>query len=153
MKSAVCQRLLPGPFVTFRISVFGSLLVVFTCLLLLPLRTSAQEPTPAQTVEKSTRAAARYLRDLYQQFGNWPLAFAGYNTGEQILQRAVDRGGTSEFLQLSNLRLLPQETRSYVPAVFSVMQLLGKYELPEAPEAGRNTGPSNLIFAVSGVQP
>jgi|SRR5215472_1798436 len=105
-------------------------------------------------VEKSTRAAARYLRDLYQQFGNWPLALAGYNTGEQSLQRAVDRGGTSEFFQLSNLRLLPQETRSYVPAVLSVMQQLGKYGLSNAPEAGGNTGSSNnLIFAVPGAIP
>src|ERR1019366_3309318 len=84
-------------------------------------------------IEKSTRAAAHYLRDLYQQFGSWPLALAAYNAGEQRVQRAVERGGTSDFLQLSSLRLLPQETRNYVPAVLSAMQLLGVSYLPVEP--------------------
>ena len=103
--------------------------------------------------EKSTRAAARYLRDLYQQFGSWPLALAGYNAGEQALQRAVERAGSSDFLQLSSLRLLPQETRNYVPAVLSAMQLLGARQLPNAPQAWRNSGSSEFIFAVPGAQP
>lgn len=54
-------------------------------------------------VEKSTRAAARYFRDLYQQFGSWPLALAAYNAGEQALQRAVDRSGARDFVQISSL--------------------------------------------------
>lgn len=102
--------------------------------------------------EKSTRAAARYLRDLYQQFGSWPLALAGYNAGEQAVQRAIEHTGNSDFLQLSNLRLLPQETRSYVPAVLSVMQLLGIRQLPNAPQTSGHTGSSELIFAVAGTQ-
>ena len=104
-------------------------------------------------VEKSTHAAASYLRDLYQQFGSWPLALAAYNAGEQSVQHAVDHAGNSDFLQLSNLRLLPQETRNYVPAVLSVMQLLGAGQLPNPPRAWRNTGSSELIFAVAGAQP
>ena len=103
--------------------------------------------------EKSTHAAARYLRDLYQQFGSWPLALAGYNAGEEALQRAVERAGSSDFLQLSSLRLLPQETRNYVPAVLSAMQLLGARQLPNAPQAWRNSGSSEFIFAVPGAQP
>ena len=103
--------------------------------------------------EKSTHAAARYLRDLYQQFGSWPLALAGYNAGEQALQRAVERAGSSDFLQLSSLRLLPPETRNYVPAVLSAMQLLGARQLPNAPQAWRNSGSSEFIFAVPGAQP
>ena len=103
--------------------------------------------------KKSTHAAARYLRDLYQQFGSWPLALAGYNAGEQALQRAVERAGSSDFLQLSSLRLLPQETRNYVPAVLSAMQLLGARQLPNAPQAWRNSGSSEFIFAVPGAQP
>jgi len=66
---------------------------------------------------KSTRAAARYLRTLYAQFGNWSLVFAAYNAGEQTVHRAIDRSGTTDFFQLN--RLLPAETRSYVPAVWA----------------------------------
>ena len=102
--------------------------------------------------EKSTRAAAQYLRDLYQHFGSWPLALAGYNAGEQAVHRAVERAGSSEFLQLSTLRLLPQETRNYLPAVLSAMQLLGARQLPNPPEALRSNGSGELIFAVPGAQ-
>ena len=66
---------------------------------------------------KSTRAAARYLSTLYAQFGDWSLVFAAYNAGEQTIQRAIDRSGTTDFFQLN--RLLPAETRSYVPAVWA----------------------------------
>src|ERR1700730_10930566 len=66
---------------------------------------------------KSARAAARYLRTLYAQFGDWSLVFAAYNAGEQTIQRAIDRSGTTDFFQLN--RLLPAETRSYVPAVWA----------------------------------
>ena len=68
-------------------------------------------------INKSTRAAARYLRELYAQFGDWSLVFAAYNAGEQTVQRAIDRSGTSDFSRLNSL--LPAETRSYVPAVWA----------------------------------
>ena len=74
--------------------------------------------------EKATRAAARYLRDLYLQFGDWSLALAAYNAGEGSVQQAVNRG-TADFLVLSSRRLLPAETRSYVPAVLAAVELLG----------------------------
>jgi membrane-bound lytic murein transglycosylase D len=100
-------------------------------------------------VEKSTRSAARYLRDLYQQFGSWTLVLASYNAGEQTVRRAVEHAGNFDFLQLSSLRLLPQETRNYVPAVLSAMQLLGARQLLNAPEKLGHTGSSKIIFAVS----
>lgn len=74
-------------------------------------------------VVKSTRAAARYLRDLYQRFGDWQLAFAAYNAGEQAVERAMARTGHLDFSRID--RALSEETRNYVPAVMIAMQLLG----------------------------
>lgn len=76
-------------------------------------------------VQKSTRAAARYLKDLYAQFDEWPLALAAYNAGEQLVRNAVLRGGTKDFVRLRNKGLLPAETREYVPAVLAAATLLG----------------------------
>ena len=73
---------------------------------------------------KSTHAAARYLRDLYRTFGDWRLALAAYNAGEGALQQAVRRGGSFNFQLLSDLKLIPAETRSYVPAVLAAVNLL-----------------------------
>lgn len=70
-------------------------------------------------IEKSTHVAARYLSDLYSEFGSWPLALAAYNTGEQNLQHAIARSRSTDFNVLSSLRLLPLETRNYVPAVLA----------------------------------
>jgi hypothetical protein len=105
-------------------------------------------------IEKSTGAAAHYLRDLYQQFGSWPLALAAYNAGEQRVQRAVAGAGVTDFIQLSSLRLLPQETRTYVPAVLSATQMLGVSHLPVEPRQTAKQSDSNeVIFAVPGAQP
>lgn len=65
---------------------------------------------------KSTMAAARYLSDLYDMFGSWPLALAAYNGGEGRVSRAIARTKTKEFWKLINSkRLFKQETRGYVP--------------------------------------
>ncbi len=69
--------------------------------------------------ERSTRAAARYLRVLYKQFGDWKLALAGYNAGEARVQRIIDRTGVRTFEEMSRLGYLPTETRNYVPAVLA----------------------------------
>jgi hypothetical protein len=71
------------------------------------------------SVDKSTTAAARYLRDLYSQFGSWPMALAAYNTGEANLRRAIDRAQSNQFAVLSVLGVIPAETRNYVPAVLA----------------------------------
>ena len=70
---------------------------------------------------KSTYAAANYLKDLYAQFGSWPLALAAYNAGEDRVQRALDRLGARDFWTLRRHSALPEETRRYVPAVLARM--------------------------------
>ena len=73
---------------------------------------------------KSTHAAARYLRDLHTQFGNWPLALAAYNAGEDTVQRALDRASAREFNSIARAGMLPPETRRYVPAVLNAIGLM-----------------------------
>jgi len=65
--------------------------------------------------EKSTRAAAAYLKDLYDMFGTWSLAMAAYNAGEGKVSRAIQRNGTLDFWELRKTRSLARETREYVP--------------------------------------
>ena len=99
-------------------------------------------------IEKSTHVAARYLSDLHSEFGSWPLALAAYNTGEQNLQHAIDRSRSTDFNVLSSLRLLPLETRNYVPAV-----LAAATRLTNAPAVAQNPmmGGRNAqtVFAVT----
>lgn len=64
---------------------------------------------------RSTRAAARYLRDLYLLFGDWQLALAAYNAGEQRITAAIERASSRSLADL--VRMLPGETQLYVPAV------------------------------------
>ena len=67
--------------------------------------------------DKSTLAAARYLADLHRLFGDWALALAAYNAGEDRVLEAVAKGKTRDFWKLSEQGLLPEETRLYVPKV------------------------------------
>ena len=84
--------------------------------------------------EKSTRAAARYLKDLYKMFEDWDLALAAYNWGEGKVQRLIKSTGLSDFWQLADLRRkLPQETKNHVPLIQASVILAKnpeKYGLP-----------------------
>jgi membrane-bound lytic murein transglycosylase D len=75
--------------------------------------------------EKSTRAAARHLKDLYQEFGDWYLAMAAYNSGPVRVQRALDRTGADNFWTLADKKALPKETINYVPTILA-MTIIGK---------------------------
>lgn len=70
--------------------------------------------------EKATRAAARHLRDLYNQFGDWYLAMAAYNCGPGCVDRAVQRTGYADFWTLRNLNVLPTQTQNYVPLILAI---------------------------------
>lgn len=69
---------------------------------------------------KSSRAAARYLRDLYDQFESWDLALAAYNAGPARVRRALKRRPSATFFELARHRLLPPITRRYVPKVLAI---------------------------------
>jgi membrane-bound lytic murein transglycosylase D len=69
--------------------------------------------------EKSTRAAAKYLLDLYKQFGSWYLAAASYNCGEGRVQRELDQSNHKNFWELSANMCLPDETKNYVPQMIA----------------------------------
>src|SRR5271157_3917358 len=72
-----------------------------------------------QDPEKATLAAARHLKDLYKQFGDWYLAMAAYNSGASTVQHAVERTGYADFWELYRRGVLPQETRNYVPIILA----------------------------------
>jgi len=73
-----------------------------------------------QDPEKATHAAAHHLKDLYNQFGDWYLAMAAYNSGPGTVQQAVRRTGYADFWELYRRNVLPKETRNYVPIIVAV---------------------------------
>ncbi len=68
---------------------------------------------------KSTVAAARYLRDLYDLFGTWPLAMAAYNAGEGKVLRALQKAQAETFWDISKTKLIRPETKHYVPRIMA----------------------------------
>ncbi len=69
--------------------------------------------------EKSTVAAALYLKDLFNQFGGWYLAAAAYNAGEKRIERSVEKYETADFWELMKYNTLPRETREYIPRLLA----------------------------------
>jgi len=110
--------------------------------------------------ELATRAAARYLRRLYDMFdGSWPLALAAYNAGEGTVQRAIRRQGTTDFWSLR----LPRETQDYVPKFLAAMEIASDpqrygFDLPQNSPLDYDevtvAGPVDLaeLARVSGIQ-
>lgn len=90
--------------------------------------------------EKSTRAAAAYLKDLHAMFGDWYLAMAAYNAGEGKISRSMRRIGATDYWTLAqHRRVLRNETRNYVPAILASIVVdkapeeYGFYVEPQAP--------------------
>ena len=87
--------------------------------------------------EKATRAAARYLKDLYDMFGDWNLAMAAYNAGEGKIQRGIERYKTNDYWKLRQTRALRRETKNYVPLILAavvVAKAPEKYGIVVQPE-------------------
>ena len=91
---------------------------------------------------RATDAAARYLHDLYTQFGDWKLALAAYNTGEANVASAILRAHTQDFDQLANRWMLPLETRNYVPRVLAAAPSLAQSSAFEAAHIIRHSRPT-----------
>ncbi|MBP1712644.1 MAG: lytic transglycosylase, LysM and LysM [Deltaproteobacteria bacterium] len=73
--------------------------------------------------EKSTLAAAEYLKTLHGMFNNWDLATAGYNAGEAKILTAMRKAQSDDFWEISNHRYLKQETKKYVPQFLAAMTI------------------------------
>ncbi len=69
--------------------------------------------------EKSSKAYARYMKSLYQQFGDWYLAMAAYDWGPGYVQRAVMKTGYADYWELYRRGVLPGETKNYVPGIIA----------------------------------
>lgn len=77
-------------------------------------------------VEKAVDAAARYLRDSYNAFGDWTLAISSYNCGTGNVRKAIRRaGGKMDFWSI--YPYLPRETRGYMPAFVGAMYAMTYY--------------------------
>ncbi|ADU97076.1 lytic transglycosylase domain-containing protein [Thermovibrio ammonificans] len=85
-------------------------------------------------VEKSTRAAARYLKLLHSMFGRWDLAIAAYNAGPGTIKERLRKLGADQFWDLTKL---PNETLNYVPKFYALLSVVKEHRLLERPVKDR----------------
>lgn len=78
------------------------------------------------SIEKSTRAAGRHLRDLYGMFEDWPLVLASYNAGSATVKKAIARRNTMDFWTLARYNDMRAETKNFVPKFYAAM-IVGKH--------------------------
>jgi len=88
---------------------------------------------------RASYAAAAYLKDAYEEFGDWLLAIASYNCGKSSIESAIEKsGGATDFWSIR--QYLPVETRNYVPAYIAVAYVMNYYNkhniIPERCEFG-----------------
>lgn len=77
---------------------------------------------------KATEAAAKYLKDLYDIYGDWNLVIAAYNCGPGNVNKAIRRsGGLTDYWTI--YPYLPRETRGYVPAFIAATYVMNYYHL------------------------
>jgi membrane-bound lytic murein transglycosylase D len=106
--------------------------------------------------ERSTRAAAQYLQDLYRQFNDWPLVLAAYNAGPGRIRRTLSNTGANSFWSIVDD--VPKETRGYVPTFYATLVIasdpatygfrLGTDEVPDYKRVELE-GPVSLKYIAS----
>ena len=79
-----------------------------------------------RSVEKSTEAACLYLKQMYNQFGDWYVAIASYNCGPGNVRKAIRLSGSTDFWGMYNY--LPRETQNYVPKFIAMAYMMNFYE-------------------------
>jgi membrane-bound lytic murein transglycosylase D len=75
---------------------------------------------------KSTIAAAKYLKTLYNMFGSWELAIAAYNCGEKCIAKRLESSSATSFSEIKNT--LPSQTKEYVPRFFAILLIANNPE-------------------------
>ncbi len=101
---------------------------------------------------KSTVAAAKYLKSLYDIFQDWYLVLAAYNSGEGKILKAIHKSKKDSFFDIAKTRYLHRETRLYVPkfmAILKIIQNLGS--LGFEPLTLNNTRIPKRVFVKGGV--
>lgn len=74
-------------------------------------------------LQKATKAAIKYMKDLHAEFGSWYLVAASYNMGEGGLRNRIKKYGTKDYWELVQLGALPQETQDYVPKILAALMI------------------------------
>jgi hypothetical protein len=72
---------------------------------------------------KATLAASRFLKDLYNLFGDWHLAMAAYNAGPGKIQKAIRGVRTADFWRIAASKYIRRETKDYVPKIMAAIHI------------------------------
>ena len=79
-----------------------------------------------KSLDKSTRAACTYLKQMYNQYGDWLVALAAYNCGPGNVRKAMRLSGSTDFWGI--YRYLPRETQNYVPKFIAITYMMNFYD-------------------------
>lgn len=127
------------PYAVSRVGATGPWQFMFTTARLYGLNMDNYVDDRRDPVQASYAAAA-YLKDAYQQFGDWLLAIASYNCGKSNVEHAIEKAGAHDFWIIR--QYLPPETRNYVPAYIAITYLMNYY-------SKHNIVPQNCTYALT----